>query len=242
MLRLFTQKKTYRWRETRLRRVLSAGAGGSRPILSANVGKKRVPSSGIRDNHSGSGSSSSSSSSSNCLNIIVAVAENGVIGKDGDLPWKHLAEDKAHLHRCIRGNVVVHGSKIYEELGGKVLPHCTTIVLSRDDRKRFDGVGATARSLSGALRKASSLAALRGASVWILGGAEIYREALPLADVLWYTAVRSRPRGDVFFPHWWRTYFSTKPGAIVAECDPVPSEDRPGYAIYKYERQRGRSR
>ena len=174
------------------------------------------------------------------VSVVVAVAENGVIGWNGDLPWNQLQSDKDHLYRCIRNNVVVHGSKIFEEIGGKPLPGCSTIVLSRDPLKRFPGAAGRAASLSEGLRTAqrihTSSSSDSALEVCILGGSEIYRQAIPIADTLWLTVVRCRPRGDTFFPDWWRTYFPNPPEAVVGTYE--ASESHPEYSIYKYERPR----
>ncbi len=128
--------------------------------------------------------------------LVVAVAENGVIGRAGDLPWR-LRQDLRHFRRLTSGHVVIVGRRTQESimrrLGGP-LPGRRTIVLSRQAGYRLPGCE-TAPTLDSALQFA------RGEEeVYVIGGAEIYREALPRADRIYLTRVHAAVEGDTFFP------------------------------------------
>jgi dihydrofolate reductase len=140
------------------------------------------------------------------LVLIAAVARNGVIGRDGALPW-HLAADMQHFRELTRDCPVVMGRRTWDSLSPryKPLPGRSNIVLSRRPGWTADGAQA-APSLQAALR----LAQVRlGASkrVFVIGGAQLYREALPLADALELTEVQADVAGDTQFPFWDRGQF-----------------------------------
>jgi len=140
------------------------------------------------------------------LVLIAAVARNGVIGRDGALPW-HLAADMQHFRELTRGCPVVMGRRTWDSLSPRYrpLPGRSNIVVSRRPGWTADGAQA-APSLAAALR----LAQLRvGPSkrVFVIGGAQLFRDALPLADVLELTEVQADVAGDVQFPFWDRGLF-----------------------------------
>jgi dihydrofolate reductase len=140
------------------------------------------------------------------LVLIAAVARNGVIGRDGALPW-HLAADMQHFRELTRDCPVVMGRRTWDSLSPRYrpLPGRSNIVVSRRPGWTAEGAQA-APSLQAALR----LAQLRlGASkrVFVIGGAQLYREALPLADALELTEVQADVAGDTQFPFWDRGRF-----------------------------------
>lgn len=127
------------------------------------------------------------------VTMIAAVGRNGVIGRDGALPW-HLPGDLPRLKRITTGHVVVMGRRTYDSIG-RPLPGRTTIVVTRDADWAADGV--TARhDIESALRTAARV----DPQVYVLGGAEIYRLAMPYADVLLISEVPQSPDGDTYFP------------------------------------------
>ena len=127
-----------------------------------------------------------------CLSVIVAVADNGVIGRDNALPW-HLPEDLRYFKRVTLGKPIVMGRRTFESIG-RPLPGRTNIVISRDPG--FAAVGIeVAASLDAALQLASG-----AAEVVVIGGAEIYRLAIPRADRLYVTEVHTEPAGDALLP------------------------------------------
>ena len=126
--------------------------------------------------------------------IIVAVADNGVIGNDNALPWK-LPEDMRHFKRTTMGKPVVMGRKTYESIG-RPLPGRANIVISRNPDFAAEGV-AVARSLEEALALAGDAAERDAAEeIMVMGGAEIYAAAIPRADRLYITEVHACVEGD----------------------------------------------
>lgn len=130
--------------------------------------------------------------------LIAAVAENGVIGRDNALPWR-LKADLAHFKAATSGHPVLMGRKTWESLG-RPLPGRRNLVVTRD----------SAYSASGAEVFASpeaALAAAGDARVFVIGGAEIYRQLLARADALMLTEVHARVDGDARFPDFDRSQF-----------------------------------
>jgi dihydrofolate reductase len=130
--------------------------------------------------------------------LVAAVAENGVIGRDGTLPWR-LKSDMQHFRRLTLGRPVVMGRKTYESIG-RPLKDRTNIVISRDPGYVADGI-IVANSLAAALDMAREDAGRRGAdSIAIIGGAGFFSDGLAIADRLEITLVHASPAGDTFFP------------------------------------------
>jgi dihydrofolate reductase len=125
------------------------------------------------------------------VTLIVAVGKNGVIGRDNDLPWR-LPEDLKRFKRLTLGHTLVMGRKTYDSIG-RPLPGRATIVVTRRRDWSADGV-----TVAYSLPEALSLAT--GDRVFVAGGGEIYRQALPYADGLEVTEVDQTPDGDVTFP------------------------------------------
>ena len=130
--------------------------------------------------------------------IIAAVAANGVIGDRNQIPWK-LPSDFAHFKRMTLGKPLIMGRRTFESIG-RPLPGRTNIIVSRQEDYHPDGV-LVAASLEDALDQAQAIAARdRANEVMIGGGAEIYAQALPIADRLYITHVGLNPPGDTYFP------------------------------------------
>lgn len=125
--------------------------------------------------------------------MVAAVADNGVIGADGDIPWR-IPDDFAHFKRTTLGHVLVMGRATFESIG-RPLPGRTTIVLTRDASWSADGV-LVAPSLTAALDLADDLPG----DVMVVGGALVYDEAMHVADEQVLTAVHVTPEGDTFYP------------------------------------------
>ena len=136
----------------------------------------------------------STSSTSGCrLTLVAAVADNGVIGDRGDIPWR-IPADFAHFKALTLGHVLVMGRATYESIG-RPLPGRTTIVLTRDTGWTADGV-LVARDLDEALERAAQVSA----EVFVAGGAAVYAEALGRADAQVLTEVHLEPDGDTRYP------------------------------------------
>ena len=164
------------------------------------------------------------------LVLVVAVAENGVIGQGGGLPWR-LKSELAHFRKVTMGKPIVMGRKTYLSIG-RPLPGRTNIVVSRDRTFAAPGV-LVAPSLETALTAARGDALRRGAAeIAIVGGAGIFAETMELADRLLITRVHLRPAGDTRFPsidrEVWketeRTEHQAGPG------------DEAGFTVLAYER------
>ncbi len=127
------------------------------------------------------------------ITIIAAVAANGVIGDKNRLLW-HISEDLKHFKALTTGHPVVMGRKTFESLG-RPLPGRTNVVITR---QRIDIPGCT---VVHSLAEAVALFA-PDEEIFIIGGAQIYAEALPLADRLCLTRVERAYEGDTRFPEW----------------------------------------
>ncbi len=128
------------------------------------------------------------------LALIAARARNGVIGLDNRMPW-HLPEDLAYFKRVTLGKPVVMGRKTFESIG-RPLPGRLNIVVTRNPDWQAVGVQ-VAHSLDAALALAAAAAP---EEIMLIGGAELYRQALPQADVLYLTEIDAEFAGDAFFP------------------------------------------
>ena len=128
------------------------------------------------------------------VSFVVAVAENGVIGQNGELPWGRLPADLQHFKRLTLGHPVVMGRRTYDSLG-RALPKRPNIVVTRQADWAAPGCE-TAGSVLAALERAHQL----DEEVCVIGGGEIYREALPAADVIYLTEVHHNFEGDAYFP------------------------------------------
>ena len=128
------------------------------------------------------------------ISIIVAVAKGGAIGKEGKMPWKIPGEQR-QFKDLTTGHVVIMGRTSYEEIGHP-LPERTNIVVSKT--KVFSGENLyTVKSLQEAIERAGQ------EEIFIAGGAEIFQEALPLADKIYMTYVDMEvPDADRFFPNF----------------------------------------
>jgi len=126
------------------------------------------------------------------ITIIVAYAANRVIGKDGNIPW-HLSEDLKRFRRLTMGHHIVMGRKTWESIG-RLLPGRKHIIISR--KPGYDVPGATVVDSVDA-----AIAAARGGSeIFVIGGEEIFRLVLPIADRILATEINRDYEGDTYFP------------------------------------------
>ncbi len=126
------------------------------------------------------------------VSIIVAIAQNGVIGDKNALLW-HIKEDMRFFRTTTSGHAVIMGRKTFESLGSRPLPKRTNIVITRAERT-FEGA-LTAHSIEEAVAMAKG-----DEEIFIIGGAQIYAEALNIADRLYITRVEHDYKGDTSFP------------------------------------------
>jgi dihydrofolate reductase len=130
--------------------------------------------------------------------LVAAVAENGVIGRAGGLPWR-LKSDLQQFRALTIGKPIVMGRRTWASLG-RPLPHRTNIVVTRDPAFAASGAVVTP-SLPVALAVARGDALRRGAdAIMVIGGGDIYAQAMPLAIRLEITHVHARPDGEAVFP------------------------------------------
>ena len=130
------------------------------------------------------------------VSLIAAVADNGVIGRGGDLPWR-LPADLRQFRRLTMGHHLIVGRRTWQSIG-KPLKGRRMLVLTRSETLDPPGAEPCA-SLEDALARAE---AAGDDEAFVAGGAEIYRLALPRADRLYLTRVHAQPEGDVHLPPW----------------------------------------
>ena len=148
------------------------------------------------------------------VTIVAAVARNGVIGVDGGLPW-HLPDDLRRFKELTLGHVLVMGRKTYESIG-RPLPGRTTVVVTRSaDWGPGSGEVLVAHGVPEAIHAAAAV----DDEVFVVGGAQVYAAALPLADRLELTLVDAEPAGDTRFPDvdWrdWRELRRDEAGGVA---------------------------
>ena len=127
------------------------------------------------------------------VSVIVAVAENGIIGDKNTLLW-HISEDLRNFKRVTSGHPVIMGRKTFDSLG-RPLPNRTNVVITRQNLE-IEGC-----KVVHSLEEALSLFSPEE-EVFVIGGAQIYAEALPLADRFYLTRVHHAYEGDTSFPKW----------------------------------------
>ena len=155
------------------------------------------------------------------VTLVAAVAHNAVIGRDGGMPW-HLPQDLRHFRLLTTGHPMVMGRKTFESIG-RPLPGRTTIVVTRDASWSHTGV-----LTAGSVPDAIALGARQpgGDEVMVVGGGEIYAQAMPLADTLEITRVDQEVEGDTTFPE-----IDARVWKLVAVDSDV------GYAFQRYFRR-----
>ncbi len=125
------------------------------------------------------------------VTAVVAVAENGIIGRDGGLPWR-LPSEMRRFREVTRGKPLIMGRKTHEAIG-RVLPGRLNVVVTRRPDLRIPGA-----SVAHSLHEALDLAAATGAAeACLIGGAQLYEEAMPFAQRVIFTRVHASPTGDV---------------------------------------------
>jgi dihydrofolate reductase len=127
--------------------------------------------------------------------IIVAKAQNQVIGKDNQLIWR-LSDDLKKFKSLTTGHFIIMGRKTFESMG-KPLPNRTSVVITRNEKYNVPEGHFLVHSLRDAFNLCEKL---EQETVFVIGGAEIYQQALPLVDELLVSEVHASPKGDAFFP------------------------------------------
>ena len=130
--------------------------------------------------------------------LIVAAAENGTIGQNGRIPW-HVSADLRYFKQVTMGAPVIMGRKTYESIGF-ALPGRTNIVVTRNKKFQAPDVDVVL-NLEDAFSKARAILEKEGGEeLFVIGGAEIYAQAMQMADRIYVTRVHAEFPGDVFFP------------------------------------------
>lgn len=161
------------------------------------------------------------------VSLIVAFTENGVIGFEGDMPWK-LSADLKRFKRLTMGHHLIMGRNTYESIG-RLLPGRTTIIMTRNAEYFAEGA-----LIAGDLQQALALAKEAGdEEAFVVGGGQVYQHALPQAQRIYATRIHTELSGDTFFPEvdWgqWQLIESTK--------HPPDSKNEYAYSFEDYERK-----
>lgn len=128
------------------------------------------------------------------ISLIVATSENDVIGKDGSIPW-HIPADLKHFKTLTMGHHIIMGRKTYESIG-KPLPGRINIILTKNPGYKADGC-----IVADSLQKAINIAReQKNSEVFIIGGEEIFKLVLPMADRVYLTRVHEKFDGDAYLP------------------------------------------
>ena len=152
------------------------------------------------------------------VSLVVAMASNRVIGADNRIPW-HVPGEQALFKQITMGHHIVMGRKTYESIG-RLLPGRTTVIVTRQREYAVPGA-IIAHSLHDAIN-----AAARDDEIFVIGGAELFREALPMADRIHLSIIDAEPQGDVFMP------------AIDERAwQEIANEQRPGFRYTLLERR-----
>lgn len=135
--------------------------------------------------------------------IVVVTSQNRVIGNQNKLPW-NIPSDLARFKRITRNSTVIMGRKTHESIG-KALPQRLNIVISRSTNYSSPSC-VVVHSMPQALKYAAAM----GKSIYVIGGAQIYQEALPMTNVLYLTTVLEDFEGDVIFPEFDRSLWRVR--------------------------------
>jgi len=137
------------------------------------------------------------------LSMIVATADDNVIGKDNDMPW-HLPADLAYFKKVTLGKPIIMGRKTYESIG-RALPGRRNIVISRDENYQADGID-TVTSVEQAIALVDGSDGSDGSEgveeIMVIGGGAIYKHCLPAAQRLYITHIKAKIDGDTQFPNY----------------------------------------
>jgi dihydrofolate reductase len=150
--------------------------------------------------------------------LVAAHAQNRVIGKDNELVWR-LPKDFKHFKDLTMGHPMIMGRKTFESLG-KPLPGRTSIIVTRDRQYQQEGC-IVVHSLQEGIDEAKKL----DEEIYVIGGSQIYEQALPLANKMYLTEVKATPDGDAFFPE-----FSQEEWQETARKS-FPKDDKHDYAF-----------
>ncbi|ETT80914.1 dihydrofolate reductase [Viridibacillus sp. FSL R5-0477] len=158
------------------------------------------------------------------ITLIVAHDENNVIGLNNAMPW-HLPGDLAYFKRTTMGKPMIMGRKTFESIG-KPLPGRTNIVITRDEKYVREGI-VIVHSLEEALAQAKK----ESEEIMIIGGEQIFRITLPMADRLYVTKIEKQYEGDTFFPSYDEEW------QVVSQSEVNETDDGLKFTYLVYERK-----
>jgi dihydrofolate reductase len=161
------------------------------------------------------------------ISLISAVAQNGVIGNNNDLPW-HLPDDFAFFKRKTSHHPIIMGRKSLDSLG-KPLPNRTNIVVTRNTAFQTAGVLVT-HTIEDAIERARQV---NPEEIFVIGGAEIYAMALPLATTLYLTEIDKAYSGDTYFPAFNRSEWQE----MNRKTHPADERHEVSFSFVEYERK-----
>lgn len=164
------------------------------------------------------------------LSLMVAMSENRVIGKDGDLPW-HLPKDFNRFKQKTTGHHIIMGRKTFESLGSEPLPNRPNIVISSQSQLKVPEGVRLVHDLKSALEIVKNS---EDPEPFVIGGGKVYEQAFPYADRIYLTIVHTQINGDTFFPE-----FDESEWEIIEET-PYPADEKHDYpfTFYTFERKR----
>ncbi len=160
-----------------------------------------------------------------CLSIIVATAKNRVIGVNNTLPW-HLPEDLKRFRALTTGHHIIMGRKTYDSLG-RLLPGRTTVIVTRNQAYKVEGA-IVVHSLKDAIAACGN-----DEEVFLIGGAELYKDGLKLANKLYVTEINAEYEGDAFFPEFNLSEWIAR----EAEAESYTSSNGLGFRYITYQRK-----
>jgi len=159
------------------------------------------------------------------ISLVVAAARNGVIGRNGALPW-HLPGDLRRFKELTLGKPTLMGRRTWDSLPRRPLPGRENLVLSRSSEPGAHDGASWFHDLGAAIEHARSSGA---EELCVIGGAEVFAEALPLADVIYLTAIEQDVEGDTVMPPW-------GDGWAEVRSTPVQHENGLAFRYVDYER------
>lgn len=174
---------------------------------------------------------------------IAAVAKNGAIGINGQLPW-HIPEDLTFFKDSTRGQMILMGRKTFESLG-KPLPKRINAVLTRDSGfkvpegvKLFSDIQSALQYFRTTQDQDVKQERDAGKNLFVIGGAQIYEQAMPLVDEVWLTEILEEAKGDTFFPFYKNGKFEKSEFRVARTIPQKDTASQNHYSFVFYERQR----
>lgn len=161
--------------------------------------------------------------------LIVAVAENGVIGIDNKMPW-HIPADLKYFKKITMGKPMLMGRKTFESFG-RPLPGRPHIVISRNEGFQYEGVDVQHSTEEGFEFAKATAESMGLEEFMLIGGANIYKQLLPKVDRIYLTEIHASYEGDAFFPDFDRAQWQE-----VSREDNAPEQGTPGYSFLVLEK------